>query len=47
VVGLTIDADAVDRVWVRDGVTPESGTASAVLSAKLADFHRVRSRKRQ
>jgi putative ABC transport system permease protein len=39
VVGGTIDADAVDRAWVRDGATPEPGAASAVLEAKFADFH--------
>lgn len=39
IVGGTIDADAVDRVWVRDGAAPEPGTADAVLEAKFADFH--------
>lgn len=39
IVGGTLDDDAVDRVWVRDGAVPEPGTGSAVLEAKFADFH--------
>jgi putative ABC transport system permease protein len=39
IVGGTLDADAVDRVWLRDGAAPAPGTASAVLEAKFADFH--------
>jgi putative ABC transport system permease protein len=38
-VGGTLDADAVDRVWVGDGARPEAGTGSAVVEAKFADFH--------
>ena len=39
IVGGTIDPDAVDRVWVRDGTLPEPGAEAAVLEAKFADFH--------
>ena len=41
IVGGTLDPTAVDRVWVRDGAAPGPGTASAVLEAKFADFHRL------
>jgi putative ABC transport system permease protein len=37
IVGGTLDADAVDRVWVRGGSVPDPGTATAVLEAKFAD----------
>jgi putative ABC transport system permease protein len=39
IVGGTIGADAVDRVWLRDGAAPEPGSAGALLEAKFADFH--------
>lgn len=39
IVGGTVDADAIDRVWVRDGSAPEPGSGAAVLEAKFADFH--------
>lgn len=38
-VGGTLGDEAVDRVWVRDGVAPPVGSADAVLEAKFADFH--------
>jgi putative ABC transport system permease protein len=39
IVGGTLEPDAVDRVWVRDGTAPEPGTGAGVLEAKFADFH--------
>jgi putative ABC transport system permease protein len=39
IVGGTLDGDAVDRVWLRDGTTPVTDTSDAVLEAKFADFH--------
>ena len=41
IVGGTVDPDAIDRVWVRDGTTPELGTGAGVLEAKFADFHHL------
>jgi putative ABC transport system permease protein len=41
IVGGTVDPDAIDRVWVRDGATPEPGTGAGVLEAKFADFHHL------
>jgi putative ABC transport system permease protein len=35
----TGDDRIVDRVWLRDGVTPDVGRGEAVLEAKFADFH--------
>jgi putative ABC transport system permease protein len=39
IVGGTLDPDAVDRVWVRDGTAPDPGTGAGVLEAKFAEFH--------
>lgn len=39
IVGGTLHADAIDRVWIRDGEAPEPGSGSAVLEAKFTDFH--------
>lgn len=39
IVGGTLDAGAVDRVWLREGTTPRPRSAGAVLEAKFADFH--------
>lgn len=41
VVGGTVATDAVDRVWLRDGTSPEPGSGYAVLEAKFADFHHL------
>ncbi|MGE0307767.1 MAG: ABC transporter permease, partial [Acidimicrobiia bacterium] len=41
IVGGTLGSDAVDRVWVRDGVVPDPGSGRVVLEAKFADFHRL------
>jgi putative ABC transport system permease protein len=41
VVGGTLDSRAVDRVWVRDGSTPQPGSGTGVLEAKFADFHHL------
>lgn len=41
IVGGTLDAESVDRVWLRDGSTPAPGTGGAVLEAKFADFHNL------
>jgi putative ABC transport system permease protein len=43
IVGGTLDPNAVDRVWLRDGAAPEPGSASVVLEAKFADFHNLSS----
>jgi putative ABC transport system permease protein len=39
IVGGTLGPDAVDQVWVREGVAPEAGSGEAVLETKFADFH--------
>lgn len=39
IVGGTLDARSVDRVWLSDGSLPAPGTGGAVLEAKFAQFH--------
>jgi putative ABC transport system permease protein len=41
IVGGTLGQDAVDRVWIRDGVPPEPGSGGGVLEVKFADFHHL------
>ena len=39
IVGGTLGAESVDRVWLSDGSTPAPGSGGAVLEAKFTEFH--------